>query len=330
MTAKLTRSRAVVEELFSRIIAAGKELCDDISVSESEEVRDRALNGLEQWDRSVRTLLEGTFTEPTPANDYPAEPDKQYLTGDRSYERDIGRIKVDFESRLTALKSIKATLGLYDAPLDTIPPGGEHPAPGDLAIERPGATPPEEPVQPEIFVSYRWGGDSEALVDEIQRRMADRAVLIIRDKSEARYRDSIRQFMQRIGAGKCVIVVLGKAYLESKSCMYELTQIASHPEFASRVYPIVMPDAEIYDAIARIRYVKYWENKRAELEAAIRQVGPAHLEGITDDLDLYDDIRRTIARIMYVLADMNTLRLEMHRGTDFEQLYTQLAAALQV
>ena len=33
---------------------------------------------------------------------------------------------------------------------------------------------------------------------------------------------------------------------------------------------------------------------------------------------------------MSVLADMNTLTPEMHHGTDFEQLYTQLAAALQV
>ena len=31
---------------------------------------------------------------------------------------------------------------------------------------------------------------------------------------------------------------------------------------------------------------------------------------------------------MSVLADMNTLTPEMHRGTDFEQLYRQLAAAL--
>jgi hypothetical protein len=88
--------------------------------------------------------------------------------------------------------------------------------------------------------------------------------------------------------------------------MYELTQIASHPEFARRVYPIVMPDA------------------------AMREVGQEHLEGVRDELDLYEDIRNTIGRIMSVLRDMNTLTPEMHHGTDFEQLYSQLAAALQV
>lgn len=200
---------------------------------------------------------------------------------------------------------------------------------GILTMERPYAAPPEEPVQPEIFVSYSWGGDSEALVDEIQRRMAEQGVIITRDKSEIGYRGSIQQFMQRIGAGKCVIVILSKAYLESKNCMYELTRIASRPEFARRVYPIVMPDARIFDAITRVRYIKYWENKRAELDAAMKEIGQEHLEGIRDDLDLYEDIRNTIARIISVLAEMNTLTPELHRGTDFQQLYTQLAATFQ-
>jgi C-terminal of Roc, COR, domain/Ras of Complex, Roc, domain of DAPkinase/TIR domain/Leucine rich repeat len=201
---------------------------------------------------------------------------------------------------------------------------------GVLAVDSTVPPPREEPVKPETFVSYSWGGASETLVDEIQRRMAERGVLITRDKNEVAYRDSIQQFMRRIGVGKCVVVILSKAYLESKNCMYELTQIASHPEFASRVYPIVMEDAGIFNAITRVRYIKYWEKKRAELDAEMKEVGQEHLEGIREELDLYEDIRNTIGKIMSVLGDMNTLTPEMHRGTDFEQLYTQLAAALQV
>ena len=91
-----------------------------------------------------------------------------------------------------------------------------------------------------------------------------------------------------------------------------------------------MDDAGIFDAVIRLGYVKYWEHKKAELDAAMKEVGQDHLEGVREELDLYKDIRNTIARIMNVLGDMNTLTPEMHRGTDFEQLYTQLAAALQV
>jgi hypothetical protein len=194
----------------------------------------------------------------------------------------------------------------------------------------PAAVAREEHIKPEIFVSYKWGGAGEALVDEIQSRMAGREVHITRDKDQVRYRDSIQQFMRRLGAGKCVIVVLDKAYLESKNCMFELTHIASRPEFAARVYPIVMPDAEISDALTRVGYIKYWEGKRAELEAAMREIGQEHLEGIREELDLYEDIRNMVARITSVLGDMNTLTPEMHQSADFEQLYAQLATALRV
>jgi internalin A len=189
-------------------------------------------------------------------------------------------------------------------------------------------TPRDAPVQKEVFISYKWGGESEDLVDEIQRTMEDRGVLVTRDKNEVRYRDSIQQFMRRIGAGKCIIVILSQAYLQSKNCMFELTEIASRPEFASRVYPIVMRDAAIFDPISRLGYIKYWEDQRAALDQAMRGVGQEYLQGIREDLDLYAKIRSTIAGIMDVLADMNTLTPEVHKGTDFEKLYRQLATAL--
>ena len=199
----------------------------------------------------------------------------------------------------------------------------------DLATQTQMATrSPDAPIQPEVFISYKWGGDSEALVDEIQSRLEERGILVTRDKSEVRYRDSVEQFMRRIGVGKCVIVILSKEYLQSKNCMFELTEIASRPEFASRVYPIVMPDAAVFDPISRVDYIKYWEDKRAMLDQKMRQVGQEYLQGIREELDLYEKIRNTIAGIMDVLADMNTLTPETHKGTDFDQLYTQLATAL--
>ena len=198
----------------------------------------------------------------------------------------------------------------------------------DLAVETQMESRSDAPIQPEVFISYKWGGDSEALVGEIQSRLEERGILVTRDKSEVRYRDPVEQFMRRIGTGKCVIVILSKEYLQSKNCMFELTEIASRPAFATRVYPIVMPDATIFDPISRLDYVKHWEDKRAALDQKMRQVGQEYLQGIREELDLYEKIRNTIAGITKVLADMNTLTPEVHKGTDFEQLYVQLAAAL--
>jgi internalin A len=203
----------------------------------------------------------------------------------------------------------------------------------DVSALQPVAEPPaavrhDAPIKKEVFISYKWGGAREALVDEIQSTMEERGVLVTRDKDEVRYRDSIQEFMQRLGAGKCVILILDRDYLQSKNCMLELTEIASRPEFASHVYPIVMPDARIFDPVGRLGYVKFWEDQRATLDHAMRQVGQEYLQGVREDLDLYEKIRNMIPGIMDVLADMNTLTSEIHKGTDFEQLYAQLAAAL--
>jgi Leucine-rich repeat (LRR) protein len=202
---------------------------------------------------------------------------------------------------------------------------GLFPQGDDLSLAGSGGQPVR--IQPEVFVSYKWGGDAEELVDQVESRLSARGILVTRDKNEIKYRDSIEQFMRRLGAGKCVIVVLNDGYLRSEYCMFELTQIASRPEFAPRVFPIVL-DAGIFDSLALIGYVKYWERKIKELDTAMRDVGQENLQGIRERLDLYATIRSTISRLMEVLGDMNALSPQVHRGTDFEELFRALDKAL--
>jgi len=198
--------------------------------------------------------------------------------------------------------------------------------PDPLPLDRPAAPPVR---RPEVFVSYKWGGAAESLVDQLQARLETPDVDVVRDKTEMSYRDSIRDFMRRLGEGKAVVVVLDKAYLESANCMFELTQIAARTEFRSRVFPIVMADAGIFQPVDRLGYIAFWERKKAELEEAMRAVGQENLHGIREELDLYETIRNTISGLMTVLGDMNTLTPEMHRDGDFEQLYQAITERLK-
>ncbi|WP_446375806.1 toll/interleukin-1 receptor domain-containing protein [Coleofasciculus sp. E2-BRE-01] len=50
----------------------------------------------------------------------------------------------------------------------------------------------------------------------------------------------IKEFMQRIEKGKCLIVVISDRYLKSPNCMYELVQIVNNGEFDNRIFPIVL------------------------------------------------------------------------------------------
>jgi internalin A len=151
---------------------------------------------------------------------------------------------------------------------------------------------------------------------------------LIRDREEMAYEDSIRDFMKRLGRGDSVIVVISKKYLESPNCMFELAEIEQQPQFRNRVFPILLPDANIYEAIARTRYVRHWEQKIEELDAALEQVKATDLHGLYDDINDYQRIRTVISRLMDVLRDMNAKTLEHHQKSAFGDLKKAIEARL--
>lgn len=172
-----------------------------------------------------------------------------------------------------------------------------------------------------VFISYAWGGEREDIVNKIDEVLQKRGIKIVRDKRDLGYKGSISGFMERIGQGNCVILVISDKYLRSPNCMFELVEIAENKQFHDRIFPIVLADANIYDPVQRIAYVKYWEVKRAELAEAMKTLDPANLQGIREDMDLYDRIRDKVSGLTSILKDMNTLTPEMHQDSNFSVLF---------
>jgi internalin A len=172
-----------------------------------------------------------------------------------------------------------------------------------------------------LFISYAWGGEREEIVNQMDQALQQRGIRIIRDKRDLGYKGSIKEFMERVGQGNCVIVVVSDGYLRSPNCMFELVEIAENKQLHDRVFPIVLADANIYDPVKRIEYVKHWEVRRAELAEAMKTLDPANLQGIREDMDLYDRIRDRISGLTSILKDLNTLTPEMHQDSNFGILY---------
>lgn len=183
--------------------------------------------------------------------------------------------------------------------------------------------------QQSVFISYAWGGDREEVVNQIDQALQQRGLRIVRDKRELGYKGSIRAFMESIGQGNCVIVVISDKYLRSANCMFELVEIAENKQFHDRIFPIVLEDADIYDPLKRVEYVRYWEAKRSELAEAMKTLDPANLQGLRDDMDLYDRIRDKISTLTSILKDMNTLTPEIHQNTRFSHLYEAIEKRLK-
>jgi predicted NACHT family NTPase len=173
----------------------------------------------------------------------------------------------------------------------------------------------------EVFISYAWGDNSEVIVNQLDQAFQNKGITLVRDKRDLGFKRRIKEFMQRIERGKCVVVVISEKYLKSENCMYELVQIAKKGEFYDHIFPIVLCDANIYKPIQRIKYIQYWEAQIHELNEAMKTVNAANLQGFRDDIDLYTDICGTIAGLIDILKDMNTLTPEMHTESGFDELF---------
>ena len=174
-----------------------------------------------------------------------------------------------------------------------------------------------EKYEQAVFISYAGEGEREEIVNEIDETLQKRGIKIIRDLG---YRGSIKEFMERIGRGNCVVVIVSEKYLHSPNCMFELVEIAENKQFHDRVFPIILAGANIEDPLRRVEYVKFWEIKRAELAEAMKTLDPANLQGIREDMDLYDRIRDKISGLTGILKDMNALTPEIHRNSNFFSL----------
>ncbi|MBN3884139.1 MAG: toll/interleukin-1 receptor domain-containing protein [Nostoc sp. JL34] len=180
----------------------------------------------------------------------------------------------------------------------------------------------------EIFISYAWGGDSETYVNHLDEVLQSKGIAIIRDKRDLGYKGLIKAFMEKIGSGKCVIAVISDKYLKSPNCMFELVQIAKNDDFYDRFFPIVLPDVQIYKPIERIKYIKYWEEQIKELDEAMKCVSATNLQGFREEIDLYTEIRHTIAELTNLLKDMNTLTPDIHNESVFDELSKAIAQRL--
>lgn len=182
----------------------------------------------------------------------------------------------------------------------------------------------------EVFISYAWGGDSEGFVNRLDQALDQKGIAIIRDKRDLGYKGLIKEFMERIGQGKCVIAVISDKYLKSPNCMFELVQVSKNGEFYSRIFPIILADANIYDPAKRVKYIKHWEDKKKELDEAIKEVGSEYLQGIREEIDQYTEIRNTIAGLTSILKNMNTLTPDIHNQSDFDSLFKSIENQLEL
>jgi len=80
--------------------------------------------------------------------------------------------------------------------------------------------------------------------------------------------------------------------------MFELIEIAKNGDFYACIFPIVLPDAKIYNPKDRLKCTQYWETQSNELEETMKQGGLTNRRGIIDDLNLDTVIQKSNRKVL--------------------------------
>lgn len=83
----------------------------------------------------------------------------------------------------------------------------------------------------EVFISYAWGGESEVIANSLEQTFGEKSIKLVRDQTDLGYKGLIKEFMQRLGQGKCVVAIINDKYLKSKNRIYELLKISKNGDF---------------------------------------------------------------------------------------------------
>ena len=185
------------------------------------------------------------------------------------------------------------------------------------------------PQVPKVYISHAWGGQSEEIVNHLIPALRDAGIQVTLDHQDLGYRESINHFMQELGSADVVIAVISNKYLHSEYCMFELMQIYKAGHFRARLFPIVLDEVNIAKSTERLELVKYWEQQLKQLDSKIRELDSLiHIEGITDDLNLYAEIRHHMAHLTSILKDINALDTHTHQSGNYRNLIDSIQQRL--
>jgi internalin A len=138
----------------------------------------------------------------------------------------------------------------------------------------------------------------------------------------------ISEFMQRLGKGKLIVTVISDKYLKSPYCMFELLEIYRNGLFRERVFPIVLPDAKLYDLADRLQYVLDWKQRKAKIEALMKEIGLEAFSSEGTYREEYDryyrEIFNNVDKLLAIFADWNSLTPQLLEEQSFDRLLTAL------
>lgn len=174
------------------------------------------------------------------------------------------------------------------------------------------------------YVSYAWADDKtehgrrrEDVVDELCRRAEAHGLVIQRDKNAMTRGDSILAFMQRIGQGDRVFIILSEKYLQSHFCMFELWETwrncrLDEAEFLQKTRIFVLDDVSIWTIRDRVAWTRHWKAEHDALKPNAGDLGQRDFIAFRNMKEFEHSVGDLLALIADHIQPMTIDELEEH------------------
>ena len=193
-------------------------------------------------------------------------------------------------------------------------------------IDEPELPQHEEVNIESVYITYNWEDASNNMVDLFCSALEFNGINYVRDKKDCHYNVNIKQFMDAIREGKIVVVVFSKPYFKSKNCMYELSGVMTHDNYADRLLPIVV-DTKVRSIEYYISVCSHWRKQIAKLENAIRKLASSddNLDApLVEQLEEMKQIREFLPRIKSYVDWQNALSLNDLQDSQFAPIIQEI------
>lgn len=201
-----------------------------------------------------------------------------------------------------------------------------------------------------IFISYCWA--DKDVVDLIDKEFQELyGIKFTRDQRDLKFKQSIRAFMQGLSEHDYVIIVISDSYIKSDNCMYEVMEVMRDRKYRDKIYCVILNENDkkyyseeaiksldrkgntvecnIYNAVGRINYNKYWNLKKKELSQLIEELDDelSRIEPLID-LRRIDDIVKNVGEFLNTVSDMKNESLEELKKTNYKDFLNSMGIDL--
>jgi len=184
----------------------------------------------------------------------------------------------------------------------------------------------------DVYISYA-GNDAvnsaenrDQIVIDLGNLLQQHNLLAKEYKRDVQYKGNLESYMDDIAYGDFIILLVSEKYLKSEYCMYEAIGILNRNKrnLHEKIFPVILPDAEIFDTGKRIEYIEYWDGLFNKLTTQLAGKDPLKYGGLNDIAKNYREIAENIDGFISALVAI----CQLSKDQTMEQKYQQVVAAV--